>query len=265
LRLKLANIYLIKKNFTSNASRFANKFKTSLLFSKKHKKLASFLLNNSGRSSQGKIIFRTRNSTKMKLKKININYYFKHLSLGFIASFVFLPYKNKIVSLIFFSSGAVCYYLGIDRSRIFSFFNSYYPKFLRRFNFKSSYARLARIAKLSFVSCVEIVPGRGAQYMRSPGTSARLIKIDLPTNSCLLELPSGLKKIFSAYSFAFLSAVANHFHKKYYNGRAGYQKKFGINQTVRGVAMNAVDHPHGGRTKSVKYQRTPWGKTAKLK
>lgn len=257
MRLRFSKIFLIKKNFSSNASRFANKFKTSLFFSKKHKKLSLFIKNNSGRSFGGRIIFRKRNCSMNKIKKININYFYKHLSLGFVASCAFIPYKNKIAALVFFSSGAVCYYLATDRFKLFSFFNTYYPKFLRHLNFKSSYARLARIAKLSFISFVEIIPGRGAQYMRSPGTSARLIKIDLQATSCLLELPSGLKKIFSSYSFALLSCISNSSHKRYYNGRAGYYKNFGINQTVRGVAMNAVDHPHGGRTKSVKYQRTP--------
>lgn len=136
---------------------------------------------------------------------------------------------------------------------------------MRRFKLKSSYARLCRIKKLTYISFVEITPGRGAQYMRSPGTEARLLRIDETTHSCVLELPSGIKKIFSYYSYAFLSNIANSCHKKFHNGKAGYRRSFGIKQTVRGVAMNAVDHPHGGRTKSVQYQRTPWGKTAKLK
>ena len=49
------------------------------------------------------------------------------------------------------------------------------------------------------------------------------------------------------------------------NGKAGYWRSFGIKSLVRGVAMNPVDHPHGGRTKSIKYPQTPWGKTTKFK
>jgi large subunit ribosomal protein L2 len=263
--LHLSKIYLVKKNYTSNASRSATKFTTPLFFSGKHKKLSSFLTNKAGRTQNGRIIFRRRGSTLLKLKKININYLLTHTAFGFIASCVFLPLKNRVVSLILFSTGAACYYLSTDRFCLFSFFNSYYPKSLRRFKLRSSYARLGRIKKLTHVSCVEITPGRGAQYMRSPGTQARLIRIDDVLHSCLLELPSGLKKIFSYYSFALISNISNSFHKKYYNGKAGYRRSFGIKQVVRGVAMNAVDHPHGGRTKSVQHQRTPWGKTTKLK
>jgi large subunit ribosomal protein L2 len=54
-------------------------------------------------------------------------------------------------------------------------------------------------------------------------------------------------------------------NKNFLNGKAGYWRSFGFKSLVRGVAMNPVDHPHGGRTKSVKYQRTPWGKTTKFK
>jgi large subunit ribosomal protein L2 len=54
-------------------------------------------------------------------------------------------------------------------------------------------------------------------------------------------------------------------HKKSANGKAGYWRSFGLKSIVRGVAMNPVDHPHGGRTKAVKYPRTPWGHTTKYK
>jgi large subunit ribosomal protein L2 len=54
-------------------------------------------------------------------------------------------------------------------------------------------------------------------------------------------------------------------NKNFLNGKAGYWRSFGLKSLVRGVAMNPVDHPHGGRTKSVRYPRTPWGKTTKFK
>ena len=54
-------------------------------------------------------------------------------------------------------------------------------------------------------------------------------------------------------------------HKNMNNTKSGYWRALGIKSTVRGVAKNPVDHPHGGRTKSIKYPRTPWGKTTKFK
>jgi large subunit ribosomal protein L2 len=54
-------------------------------------------------------------------------------------------------------------------------------------------------------------------------------------------------------------------HRKCTNVKSGYWRSFGVKPIVRGVAMNPVDHPHGGRTKAVRYQRTPWGHTTKYK
>jgi large subunit ribosomal protein L2 len=54
-------------------------------------------------------------------------------------------------------------------------------------------------------------------------------------------------------------------NKRYKNTKSGYWRSFGCKPIVRGVAMNPVDHPHGGRTSTIKYPRTPWGKTTKFK
>ena len=124
---------------------------------------------------------------------------------------------------------------------------------------------LFQIKKLSFISCLEIIPGRGAQYSRSSGTKSRIIKFDKDNHSVLIKLSSGVKKVFSYYSFVMYGSISLKENKNFYNGKAGYWKSFGVKSLVRGVAMNPVDHPHGGRTKSVRYPRTPWGKTTKFK
>ena len=124
---------------------------------------------------------------------------------------------------------------------------------------------LFQIKKLSFISCLELLPGSGAQYTRSSGTRSKIIKFDLDTYSVLVKLSSGVKKIFSYYSFVMLGRLAVENHFNCLNGKAGYWRSFGNKPLVRGVAMNPVDHPHGGRTKAVKYPRTPWGKTTKFK
>jgi large subunit ribosomal protein L2 len=122
-----------------------------------------------------------------------------------------------------------------------------------------------QIKKLSFISCLELLPGLGAQYVRSSGTKARIIKLDSSSHSALIQLPSGVKKIFSYYSFVMLGRLSLAENLNFLNGKAGYWRSFGLKSLVRGVAMNPVDHPHGGRTKAVKYPRTPWGKTTKFK
>jgi large subunit ribosomal protein L2 len=71
--------------------------------------------------------------------------------------------------------------------------------------------------------------------------------------------------VFSIYSLAAFGAVSLSDKKHTTNTKAGHLKVYGKKSIVRGVAMNPVDHPHGGRTKSIRYPRTPWGKTTKFK
>jgi len=65
-----------------------------------------------------------------------------------------------------------------------------------------------RIKKLSFISCVELLPGKLGQYVRSAGTKAKLFKIDKTTHTAVLYLPSKSYKIFSYYSFALCGQLA---------------------------------------------------------
>jgi large subunit ribosomal protein L2 len=67
------------------------------------------------------------------------------------------------------------------------------------------------------------------------------------------------------YALASLGAVALKNKRLVTNTKSGYWRNFGLKPHVRGVARNPVDHPHGGRAKSIKYPRTPWGKTTKFK
>jgi len=259
------NFTLTTKFYTSPASRKITFFPSESLIADKFKNLTTRFKNLAGRSPRGRIIFRTKTSLLFKKKSTRINYSLRFKRLGTIASFSFIPYKNKLLSLIFFSNGSVSYFLSTDSHVLFSFFYSNCEKKLKKIKMKSTHFMLFQIKKLSFISFLEITPGSCAQYVRSSGTKARLIAFDKTQHTCLLQLPSGVKKIFSYYSFALLGPLSISFHKKRLNGKAGFWRKFGRKPIVRGVAMNAVDHPHGGRTKSVKNQRTPWGKITKRK
>jgi large subunit ribosomal protein L2 len=177
--------------------------------------------------------------------------------LGFIAGFQFVPFKNRLLSLVYFANGAVTYYLTSTLHELFLFIYKNVSKTLRRVHIRSTHLMLFQIKRLSFVSCLETGVGRGAQYSRSPGTAARIIKFDAAAHTALLQLPSGIKKTFSYFSFAVLGKLTNAEHARYCNTKSGYWRNFGIKSTVRGVAMNPVDHPHGGRTKTIKYPRTP--------
>lgn len=128
-----------------------------------------------------------------------------------------------------------------------------------------SFHLIKYLPKNQAVSLLEILPNKGIQYARSTGVSAKIVKMDSRISTSLVKLPSGVKKVFSTFSIGSEGSVALPENKKWGNNSAGFYKRLGKKSKVRGVAMNPVDHPHGGRAKAIRYQRTPWGKTTKYK
>ncbi len=96
----------------------------------------------------------------------------------------------------------------------------------------------------SVVHCVELKPGKGAQLARSAGTSCQLVARE--GNYATLRLRSGETRRVLAECRATLGEVGNSEHNLRSLGKAGAKRWRGVRPTVRGVAMNPVDHPHGG-------------------
>jgi large subunit ribosomal protein L2 len=112
----------------------------------------------------------------------------------------------------------------------------------------------------STVHCIELKPGKGAQLARSAGTSAQLVARD--GNHATLRLRSGEMRKVQAECRATLGEVSNSEHSLRQLGKAGAKRWRGVRPTVRGVAMNPVDHPHGGgegRTSGGRHPVSPWG------
>ncbi len=112
----------------------------------------------------------------------------------------------------------------------------------------------------SLVHCVELKPGKGAQLARSAGASVQLVARE--GRHATLRLRSGeMRKVLSDCR-ATLGEVSNSEHNLRSLGKAGASRWRGVRPTVRGVAMNPVDHPHGGgegRTSGGRHPVTPWG------
>ncbi|SHF58259.1 LSU ribosomal protein L2P [Modicisalibacter ilicicola DSM 19980] len=112
----------------------------------------------------------------------------------------------------------------------------------------------------STVHCIELKPGKGAQLARSAGTSAQLVARE--GNYATLRLRSGEMRKVLAECRATLGEVSNSEHSLRQLGKAGAKRWRGVRPTVRGVAMNPVDHPHGGgegRTSGGRHPVSPWG------
>jgi len=107
---------------------------------------------------------------------------------------------------------------------------------------------------------VELRPGKGAQMVRSAGSSAQLVAKE--GDYALLKLPSGETRKVLVECMATIGQVANVDHENISYGKAGRKRWLGIRPTNRGVAMNPVDHPHGGgegKTSGGRHPVTPWG------
>ena len=113
----------------------------------------------------------------------------------------------------------------------------------------------------TFVYAIELTPGKGAQMVRAAGASAQLMAKE--DGYATLKMPSGEVRKVLASCLASIGTVSNLQHQNVKIGAAGRRRRKGIRPTVRGVVMNATDHPHGGgdggRHGSGKAPRTPWG------
>ena len=111
---------------------------------------------------------------------------------------------------------------------------------------------------------VELVPGKGGQIARSAGNGVYLMALD--NGLANLKLPSGEIRLVSEKCLATIGQVSNPDFKNVRWGKAGRNRHRGIRPSVRGKAMNPVDHPHGGgegvNPIGLKHPKTPWGKPA---
>ena len=116
----------------------------------------------------------------------------------------------------------------------------------------------------SSVHCVEMRPGKGGQMVRSAGGSAQLVARE--GVYATLRLRSGEMRRVPVACRASVGEVGNSEHSLKSFGKAGAKRWRGVRPTVRGVAMNPVDHPHGGgegRTSGGRHPVSPWGKPTK--
>ncbi len=119
---------------------------------------------------------------------------------------------------------------------------------------------LANIPIGSTIHCLELKPGKGAQLARSAGTSVQLIARD--GIYATIRLRSGEMRKVLTECRATIGAVSNSEHNLKSLGNAGASRRRGVRPTVRGVAMNPIDHPHGGgegKTSGGRHPVSPWG------
>lgn len=254
-------------------------FKTLLPLQLKFSKLLFFKKWGAGRGARGKIVLRSKGKRSYKYRMPFINFSFRLTFISFFIGYFFLPYKQKLCGIFYLSSGQLTHTQLTTNNTPTLFTLLQFQPLDYKISFKlkevllskpflkvtSAYSLLLMLKKNTPVSLLELYPLRGVQYVRSPGSKATILKMDTRTGYSLVRLPSGIKKIFSIFSLTSPGLPNLAAKNKYGSLKAGTKVRYGLKPRVRGVAMNPVDHPHGGRTKAIKYPRTPWGKTTKYK
>lgn len=179
------------------------------------------------------------------------------------------PYSKTLSSIVFSGSGSTSALPSTDYHKVLkltylkSLFykrSTLYNSILMtnaNLNINPGFHLIIQLPRHCPVSNLEVSPGLGSSISRSSGTYSKLIKIDPRTSLSLVKLPSGVKKVISVFSIGSIGKSALSDNSKLNNTSSFKDTSRGNAPRSRGVAKNPVDHPHGGRTKAIKYPRTP--------
>jgi hypothetical protein len=186
-----------------------------------------------------------------------------------VANFLFLPPLSKYISLVISSSGTITYSPTTQNQYLFKVSKLYSlltqnnsiknnrDYLLPQFNIPQTFFIICQLPKFRPINNLELKPLSTAKYIKSPGSKGLITKISYDNNLALIKLPSGVRKAFSVYSTGLLGPVPCINSNLKNESNAGFRTRFGRKPLSRGVAKNPVDHPHGGRNKAIRYQRTP--------
>lgn len=224
------------------------------------KSLVVGLRKSGGRNAYGRITVRHRGGGAAKLYRIIDFRRAERDVFGRVVSVEYDPNRNVRIGLVLYQNGAKRYILlpeGLSvGSEIQAGINAE-PK-------TGNCLPLRNIPVGFFVHNVELTPGRGGKFARSAGTSVQIMAKD--EEYATLRMPSGEIRMVPLDCWATVGVLGNAEYKNISWGKAGRTRHKGFRPTVRGMAMNPVDHPHGGgegRSKSGSHPVTPWGKGCK--
>jgi large subunit ribosomal protein L2 len=214
---------------------------------------------NGGRNNYGRIVnFRQGGGHKQRYRLVD----FKRRKFDVPATVERLEYdpnRTAFIALIKYSDGELAYILAPQRLKAGDQVVSG-----ERVDVKPGNAMpLKAVPVGTIVHNIELKPLKGAQMARSAGTYAQVVGRD--TGYAQLRLASGELRMVPDVCMATIGAVSNPDNMNEVWGKAGRGIWLGRKPSVRGVAMNPVDHPHGGRTNGGRAWVTPWGKPTKGK
>ncbi|NLL43957.1 MAG: 50S ribosomal protein L2 [Firmicutes bacterium] len=227
---------------------------------KPEKSLTVSLTSTGGRNAEGRITARHRGGGhKRKYRIID----FKRNKDGVpakVAAIEYDPNRSARIALLHYVDGEKRYILAPAGLRVGDMVESGPDADIKVGNALP----LTNIPVGSVIHNIELQPGKGAQMVRSAGTSAQLMAKE--GKYATIRLPSGEFRMVLQVCRATLGQVGNVEHENMVVGKAGRSRYLGKRPHVRGVVMNPVDHPHGGGEGKAPIGRpgpvTPWGKPA---
>ncbi len=224
------------------------------------KQLTEGLTKSGGRNNKGRITARRRGGGHKRSYRIVD---FKRRKWGIAATIERLEYdpnRSAFIALVKYEDGELSYVLAPQRIAVGD-------KIIagEKVDVKPGNAMpLRSIPVGTIIHNIELKPGKGGQIARSAGTFAQLVGRDQAY--AIIRLSSGEQRLVLGSCMASIGAVSNPDQSNINLSKAGRSRWLGRRPSVRGVAMNPVDHPHGGgegRTSGGRHPVTPWGKPTK--
>ncbi len=213
---------------------------TSAVTAKKPlKSLLAVRKKSSGRNNQGRITVRHRGGGARKFYRL-VNFQLDPGSTATVEQIEYDPNRSAHIARIKDSDGKYHYVIAAQGMRVGQKLASGKGSAIETGN----RLQLKDIPVGSVIHAIELQPGQGAKLVRSAGNSAQLMAKD--GEYAQVRLPSGEVRIVHHECTASIGMVGNVQHQNIKIGKAGRSRRRGIRPTVRGVVMNAVDHPHGG-------------------
>ncbi|MEX0672210.1 MAG: 50S ribosomal protein L2 [Candidatus Babeliales bacterium] len=252
----------IRKRKPRNSSLRFQSFLTSddITKTKPEKSLVVGLKRSGGRGTYGRITVRHRGGGAKRLYRIIDFRRSERDILGKIIAVEYDPNRNVRIGLVQYPNGAKRYILLPEGLGVGS-------EVMAGVNVEAKVGAALSLRNIPVglsIHNVEMHPGRGGTFARSAGTSVQLVA--KTAEHATLKMPSGEVRMVPLDCWATVGVLGTADYKNIVWGKAGRTRHRGFRPSVRGMAMNPVDHPHGGgegRSKSGSHPVSPWGKGAK--
>ena len=223
------------------------------------KSLTEGLTSSGGRGAGGRIAVRFRGGGAKKLYR-KIDFKRRKFATATVERLEYDPNRTAFIALVTYEDGEKAYIIAPQRLKAGDSIVAGEKTDVKPGNAMP----LRSIPVGTIIHCVEMKPGKGAQLARSAGAYAQLVGRD--AGYAQIRLGSGELRMVQDSCMATVGAVSNPDHMNQNLGKAGRVRHMGFRPHVRGVAMNPVDHPHGGgegRTSGGRHPVTPAGKPTK--